>query len=214
MRTVEGREFSPARSRVAVLSPYLPWPLSHGGAVRIYHLLREAALTHDVVLLAFVEDDRPPTVGPLREFCARIVLVQKPEYREPRWSTLDPPEAGEYNSVAMHRALSEVRSKYGVAAVQAEYTQLALYRPDVLVEHDITFDLYRQVYERDGTRGAKWNWWRWRRFETKALASARRVVVMSAKDAAQSGRHDAVVIPNGVDLDRFHPGAEPELRAA
>jgi ribosomal protein S18 acetylase RimI-like enzyme len=112
----------------------------------------------------------------------------------------------------MQRALANIRSKFGVAVVQAEYTQLASYRPDILVEHDITFDLYRQVYEYEQTPGARWDWWRWRRFETKALASARRVVVMSPKDAAQTGRKDAVVIPNGVDLDRFRPSPEPEGR--
>ena len=42
-RAMEGRATSPERRRVAVLSPYFPYPLSHGGAVRIYNLLREMA---------------------------------------------------------------------------------------------------------------------------------------------------------------------------
>src|SRR5262249_56844973 len=42
-RVFEGRACSPERRRVAVLSPYFPYPLSHGGAVRIFNLLREAA---------------------------------------------------------------------------------------------------------------------------------------------------------------------------
>jgi hypothetical protein len=49
-RVFEGRACSAERRRVAVLSPYLPYPLSHGGAVRIYHILREMAREFDVEL--------------------------------------------------------------------------------------------------------------------------------------------------------------------
>ena len=34
----------------------------------------------------------PPETAPVLEFCARVVLVEKPRYREPRWSTLLPPD--------------------------------------------------------------------------------------------------------------------------
>src|SRR5262249_26486395 len=40
---------------VMVVSPYLPFPLSHGGAVRIYNLMREAAEHYDQVLVAFAD---------------------------------------------------------------------------------------------------------------------------------------------------------------
>src|SRR6059058_1351236 len=53
VRRIDGRACSPERRRVAVLSPYFPYPLSHGGAVRIYHLLREIAREFDVELFAF-----------------------------------------------------------------------------------------------------------------------------------------------------------------
>ena len=212
IRIVEGRPFSPARARIAVVSPYVPWPLSHGGAVRIYHLLREAALTHDIVLLAFVESETPEDLEPLRKLCAKLVLVAKPRYREPRWSTLQPPEVLEYQSLAMQKALAASLRDDRVQAVQIEYTQLASYiardRGDILVEHDLTFDLYRQVLEREPTTAARWDWWRWHRFERRALRRAGRVVVMSAKDAALSGSTDAVIIPNGVDLGRFSPSPE------
>ena len=44
-----------ARSRVLVVSPYLPFPLSHGGAVRIYNLCRSLAGRVDFVLACFRE---------------------------------------------------------------------------------------------------------------------------------------------------------------
>ncbi|HXK04034.1 MAG TPA: hypothetical protein VMS37_16645, partial [Verrucomicrobiae bacterium] len=107
---IEGRPCTPGRRRVAVLSPYFPFPLSHGGAVRIYNLLREIAKEFDVELFAFLDEPgRPGGLPHLLEFCARVVLVGKPRYREPRWSTLLPAEVHEFRSPAMRRALDEER---------------------------------------------------------------------------------------------------------
>jgi len=209
-RVIEGRPANGRRRRIAVLSPYFPFPLSHGGAVRIYHVLRELARDFDVELFAFTDGEEEPEAGPVLEFCARIVLVRKPRYREPRWSTILPPEVLEFRSAAMRRALAEERRAFCFELLQVEYTQLADYGGDVLVEHDVTFDLFGQVAQRDGTIAANWDYWRWRRFESQALRRYRRVVVMSKKDAGLLGAETgAAVIENGVDLERFH--GEPEV---
>ena len=70
--------------------------------------------------------------------------------------------------------------------MQVEYTQMATYGGEMLVEHDVTFDLHQQVvaigkpYERrrGGTSGAGI------RFENDAVARYPRVIVMSDKDAS------------------------------
>ena len=208
-RVFEGRPCAAGRRRVAVLSPYLPYPLSHGGAVRIYNLLRETAREFEVELFAFTEDAAPEP-GPLLDFCARIVLVAKPRYREPRWSTLLPPEVHEYRSPAMRRALARERTTFGYEALQVEYTQLAEYGGDVLVEHDVTFDLFGQIAHREQTLAARWDWARWRRFEQRAVRRFGRVIVMSEKDADVLGAGaPCSVIENGVDLTRYSPTPEP-----
>jgi ribosomal-protein-alanine acetyltransferase len=208
-RLLEGRPFSPDCTRIAVLSPYFPYPLSHGGAVRIFHLLREMARSFDVVLFAFSETGQTEAPGPLLEFCSQIVLVPKPRYREPRWSTLAPPEVWEYRSPTMRRLWDGLCQEFEVAVRQVEYTQLADYGGDILVEHDVTFDLFRQVVDQRPSLAARWNWWRWRRFETRALSQFRRVVAMSEKDAALLAAPHVRVVPNGVDLRRFRPIGEP-----
>ncbi len=208
----EGRAAAPHRRKVAVLSPYFPYPFQHGGAVRIFHLLREASIEFDIYLFAFAENDRPPDPGPVLNFCARAVLVRKPRYREPRWATLAPPEVGEYRSATMRRLLAECRGQEGIAALQTEYTQLAEYGGDVLVEHDVTFDLYRQIREKTPSVSAWWDWWRWKRFESRAVRRYARVVTMSEKDAALLGVSHARPVPNGVDLSRFTPEPEPDAQ--
>jgi glycosyltransferase involved in cell wall biosynthesis len=205
-RVLEGRPCSAERRRAAVLAPYFPYPLAHGGAVRIYYLLRELARRFDVELFSFT-DSATIDAAPVLEFCARAVLVEKPRYREPRWSSLTPPEVHEFHSPAMRRALAQEKRAFGYEALQVEYTQLASYGGDVLVEHDITFDLFAQVLQRERRAVAWWDWFRWRRFETHAWRRYSRIAVMSKKDAEIAGPR-AVVIPNGVDLERFQPQPE------
>jgi len=224
-RVIEGRPRNSKRKSIAVLTPYFPYPLSHGGAVRMFNLLRETAREFDVILYAFTEEPvvhavalkaeadegvgrrpgglpHPATGGPVLEFCSRVYLVEKPRYREPRWSTILPPEVGEYDSPAM-AAIWRARE---ADVAQVEYTYLASYGGDVLVEHDVTFDLYQQIRKRRRTFSAWWDWWRWRRFERRSLKRFRSVVVMSEKDQALLGT--GRVIENGVDLARFAPQPE------
>jgi polysaccharide biosynthesis protein PslH len=219
-RSVPGR---PPRGRktVAVLTPYFPFPLSHGGAVRIFHLLREIAREFDIGLYSFIEGEiGPADLAPVLEFVSGVHLVKKPRYREPRWATLLPPEVGEYESPEMRRLWRARQTDLA----QVEYTSLARYPGDVLVEHDVTFDLYAQVRARKPSLAAWWDWRRWRWFERRAIQRFRRVVVMSEKDrtligAAQSRgmtrgqtREMTRVIENGVDFERFEPRPETSGR--
>jgi glycosyltransferase involved in cell wall biosynthesis len=90
-----------------------------------------------------------------------------------------------------------------------EYTQLAEYGGDILVEHDVTFDLFGQIARRTRTLSTWWDWFRWRRFETRAVRRYFKVVAMSPKDAAMLRPYtEATVIENGVDLARFAPQPE------
>lgn len=199
----EGRARREGMAQIAILSPYLPWPLAHGGAVRIYNLLRVCAAGQDLHLLAFVESGEKMEPGPLREICTSITLVRKPEFRRLRWASWLPAEVHEYNTPAMWEALRGLPRDL----LQVEFTQLAQYGGEVLVEHDVTMDLAWQEWRRRGDLGAWWNWWRWKRYETRVLRQYRGVVVMSEKDRRAVG---GVVAPNGVDLERYAPVGEPE----
>jgi ribosomal-protein-alanine acetyltransferase len=205
---VEGRPLSPSRPRVAILSPYFPYPLSHGGAVRIYNLLRESSQYFDLFLFSFAENPQPADVAHMMEFTARAVLMELPRYREPHWASLEPPDVREYESPVLRRLIAEWRETYGFELLQVEYTYLASYGGDVLVEHDVTWDLYQQIHRRERTLSSWWNLFRWRRYETSVLTRYRRIVAMSQKDLLLLNSPAVRVIGNGVDLDRFTPSPE------
>ena len=203
------------RPVVLVASPYLPFPLSHGGAVRIYNLMRRAAAEFDQVLVAFVEDLAPPPAE-LLEICAEIVLVRR-RRTHLRRRTSRPDVVEEFSSPAFAAALRQTVRKWRPAIAQLEFTQMAQYAADcapartVLVEHDITFDLYEQLRREGGGWDVRQEYPRWKAFETAAWRAVDCVVTMSEKDRAVVRGARAECLPNGVDLERFQPSRrEPE----
>ena len=74
-RILEGRPRNAKRKSIAVLTPNFPYPLTHGGAVRMFNLLRETAREFDVILYSFTEGPFT-TPGPVMEFCSRASFLR------------------------------------------------------------------------------------------------------------------------------------------
>jgi len=201
---------------ILVASPYVPFPLSHGAAVRIYNLMRGAAADFDLVLVAFTEESLP-VPRELLDICTEIITVRRAgSHALPSRGRPDTVE--EFDIPAFHAALRQTVAKWNPGIVQLEFTQMATYVPDctpartILVEHDITYDLYAQML---ATGNDDWEIRRqhqlWTSFETAAWRQVDRVVTMSEKDRAVVNEcvGGATAIPNGVDLDRFQPSSQP-----
>jgi GT2 family glycosyltransferase/glycosyltransferase involved in cell wall biosynthesis len=201
------------RPIILIATPYLPFPLSHGGAVRIFNLMREAAREFDLILVAFTERWEPPAPE-LLSLAQQIVLVRRPGSHY-RVSSKLPDTVEEFSSETFRAALRQAIATWHPAIVQLEWTQMAQYAADclpaatILVEHDITMDLFEQLASQNGSDPEiHIQLDRWRAFETSAWHSVSRVVTMSEKDRATVGTR-AIAIPNGVDTERFQPSPEP-----
>lgn len=209
-----GRARHTDRALVLIATPYLPFPLAHGGAVRMFNLMRRAADDFDLVLVAFSE--QPGKVPEeLLCFCCEVVLVKR-QGTHLLSSTRRPEIVEEYDSPAYHAALRQTVLKWKPAIAQLEYTQMAQYAEDcspaktILVEHDITLDLYRQLLAERDDWEVRYQLARWIPFETSAWRQVDRVVTMSEKDRMMTltggiSPERAVSLPNGVDLDRYRP---------
>ncbi|HET8550180.1 MAG TPA: glycosyltransferase family 4 protein, partial [Bryobacteraceae bacterium] len=203
----------PAHPRIVIASPYLPFPLSHGGAVRMYNLIRRAASEFDQVLVSFTEELRTPPAE-LLEICTEIILVCR-RGTHIRRSTSRPDVVEEFASAAFDAALRYTVRKWHPAIAQLEFTQMAQYadgcRParTILVEHDVTVDLYAQLLEQHPDWETRRQWQLWLDFEEQAWRDVDAVVTMSRKDArtVRNARR-VTVLENGVDLERFRPAAE------
>ena len=184
-----------ARPVVLVASPYLPFPLSHGGAVRMYNLMRRAAARFRSGAGGLLGDqpEAPPRA-------ARDLLRDRAgEALRHAPAAVD--ASGRTSSKSSTRRPSTPRcgrpcASGSPAIAQLEFTQMAQYAADcapartILVEHDITLDLYQQLLRasrRLGTAppatsagylsrsrlGARWTAWSRCRTKTARLQRGR-----------------------------------------
>lgn len=199
------------KPRVLVVSPYLPWPLSHGGAVRIYNLCRELRDEVDFILACFRENGETVHYDKLHEVFREVYVVDADEKRP---DPAVPAQVAEYRNSAMADLVRRFCLERRVDLVQLEYTQMAEYRdhtgavPVLLVEHDITFTLHRQLADTRGDAKTRAEYERWLSFEREALQCSNAVWTMSGSDRDLAIRYGAsatgvTVVPNGVDLERY-----------
>lgn len=213
-----GRRRDATKPLIFVLSAYSPWPLSHGGAVRMFNLMSRAAAGFDQVLIAFSPRLAPPA-REILDICTEVILVER-EGSHLRPMTERPEVVEEHDEPAFHAALLLALRRHRPDLVQMEFTQMGLYADDcrgvpaVLVEHDVTLDLYRQLLEERDSWETREQWKRWERFERALWRKMHCVVAMSPRDAAMiEGARRVEVLDNGVDLGRFAPAPEaPEPR--
>lgn len=201
------------KPRVLIASAYVPFPLAHGGAVRMDNLTRRAAAEFDQILVAFTENDDPPARELLDRFVEVVLVRRHGSHDIPAGK--NPLVVEQFASAAFRGALRYSIANWKPEVAQLEFTQMAQYAADcapartILVEHDITFDLYEQLARLDDDWDLRREVDKWRKFETAAWRELDCVVAMSGRDqaiidGAQSGA-SSTMLPNGVDLERFRP---------
>lgn len=200
---------------VLIVSPYVPFPLSHGGAVRMYNLMSRAASDFDQVLVTFA-DELNPVPDEVLAMCTEVVLVKR-FGSHARPSTARPEIVEEFDSAPFHAALRQTTRKWRPVIAQLEFTQMAQYAADcapaktILVEHDITLDLVQQLLRQGEDWELRRQLKRWIRFEQDAWRTVDRVITMSEKDRRMVNGDRAITLANGVDIERFRPsGLNPE----
>jgi GT2 family glycosyltransferase/glycosyltransferase involved in cell wall biosynthesis len=202
---------------VLIASCYIPFPLSHGGAVRMYNLMRRAASQFAQVLVTFVDELHTPAAE-LLDICVEVVQVRRlGSHMRPDRGRPDVVE--DFDSNAFRAALALSARKWNARLAQLEFTQMAQYSGCVsgartlLVEHDITIDLYDQLARQTEDYETRDQLRRWDRFERAAWREVDCVIAMSRKDARTvEGARRVVTLANGVDLVRFqasHEESEP-----
>ena len=214
--------FRPGRLKVVVVSPFLPYPLAHGGAVRIFNLCQELADRVDFILIALREVHEVVQYEKLHHvfrhvYAVDIDEVESADARLPR-------QVRAAQSASLRALITEVCAREQPDLLQIEFTHMAGYRdsapniPAVLVEHDLTFKLYGQLAEADPSEASRAEHQRWLDFELPWLAAYDGVWTMSEQDrgsAIQAGSHPlrTFVVPNGVDVKRFAPEEGPAAKA-
>ncbi len=210
--------------RILFLSALLPYPLSSGGQIRIYHLLRELGKKHDITLLSHIrKESERESVPKLRPFCKRVELFHRGHVWQPKYlarAMLSPYSLliASYLNRKITSRIHELMESGEIDLIHCEPFYVAYAVPSsyrsrtVIAEHNIEYDVYRSFANRyhyvPGLFHAMMlDLWKMRRLEKASWRWARRVVCVSPQDRAVISsvvqKEKIHLVPNGVDTTWF-----------
>jgi glycosyltransferase involved in cell wall biosynthesis len=223
--------------KILAIYPYVPWPLNRGAYHRAYHLLKGAAAEHRVDLLALSEKgEGADHAAVFREFCGEVHVIS---FEHPAWQSLFPKRLlNPLPATVAHWTIPGVVAKIEALLSRGDYD--AVHVLDLVLAQFFLRDRPAIPLILDRTRvDLQYQWMEQKRmkfsFKTRLLncesfaklwafekAVARRCalqVVCGPDDETFIRKYISQtvpieVIPNGVDLDFFHPDAVQDPRAA
>ncbi len=223
--------------RIAVFTPYFPYPPDTGGKIRSYHLLRALLERFDVDLFVPYYGEAPaPEHLEVLSLCHEIHLLPLAK----SWRTrdrlarvlVDLPRSVDFFHT--DSALAEVRALLAQRDYQllisdeicmTPYAELlphaachaACHVPRIVTRQKVDFLHYREMAQRRPWGGDKVLDWlesrKLRRYEWQKMPLYQAAVVCSEGDAAvirqQCPQTEILIIANGVDLTQFAPADNP-----
>ncbi|HVB23709.1 MAG TPA: glycosyltransferase [Ktedonobacteraceae bacterium] len=213
--------------KILVVAPNLPCPTG-GANTRNYHLLKALASEHTVSLLAFVnnvESEAQSEIAHLKDIAHSVhVIPQRMKTQRKRWQQLlNFIRGGSYlfdlhYSAQVQHALDALFAEEQFDAVLFESVFMAGYRVPqgikiLIDQHNIEQEILRRTCEYEKLSLRKLYSWREyhavKRIELNYCHRAAIVLTVSERDRdiLQELLPDQTieVVPNGVDIDAFHP---------
>lgn len=213
--------------RVLVLSAKYIWPLTGGGEIRNFNLLREASRHHEVVLLCFLQRPELRDLFPaLQPYCRKIIGLDLPR---PKWRKAINAAHSAVSShpfmlleckraamaAAIQRTIAEERIDviHGHAIHMAQYAHLKGDAAFVYDPHNLDHVLWQRFAEvqtnpitRAYFRGQIDKFVRW---EQRIADLSEKIVTLSDTDRDEYQRiapnADIMTVPNGADTEYFQP---------
>ena len=221
--------------KILFLSPTVPFPLTDGGRIRVFNLLKQIAEKNDVTLLAL---ETQPTdaegVTELQQLGIQVHLVPNaPTLPRVSFGTLvnafrkrQPITVARYDLPVYRQKFRELVATENFDLVHYEMFHTAQFRtevdlPSVLSQQNVDSAIWRRLCGETANPFYKFAYW------TQQLAFQRYERVLSPKfdavtctsdiDAAVFQRHCAAdnieIIPNGVDVTHYQPDFTSEAPA-
>jgi GT2 family glycosyltransferase/glycosyltransferase involved in cell wall biosynthesis len=209
------------RLEIVVMSPYAMFPPRHGGAVRMYNIVKRLAVRHSVRVLSFVDtEDEIREMAQLESENVRVKSVlRRPDLRKHNALGADPLCVVEFDMPQMREALrSPAIAEADVFHV--EYTQMAHFiRPsrhvlNVLAEVDVSFlSMFRTMRLQSWPARRITAWLSWLKMFNYELDICQRtdLVLAVSRDEEELLRsylpnHPiSSAAPTGVDVSHFQP---------
>ena len=221
--------------KILFLSPTVPFPLTDGGRIRVFNLLKQIAKKSDVTLLALeTQATDADGIAELRQLGIRVHLVPNaPTLPRVSFGTLvkaflgrQPITVARYDLPAYRQKFRALIADQTFDLIHYEMFHTAQFRtetnlPGVLSQQNVDSAIWRRLCSETVNPFYKFTYW------TQQLAFQRYERVLSPKfdavtctsdiDAAVFQHHcaeDAIkIIPNGVDVTHYLPDFSSEAPA-
>jgi len=201
---------------ILIVSSFLPYPLFSGGHIRLYNLVKELSKRHAITLIC--EKRKYQTENDVKEIekLCEVIWVK----REKQWSIKNILQSGfssypflmaGHTNSQMRKRIEDVlkQKKLDVIHVETFYVMQNMPEvetPIVLVEHNIEYLVYKRFAKTAPIvlkpllfiDILKMKYW-----EQKFWRQTTKLVAVSDEDKGLMKRKDVIVVPNGVDIDRF-----------
>ncbi|MBI2955201.1 MAG: glycosyltransferase [Chloroflexi bacterium] len=207
---------------ILVLSPYFPYPPAHGGAVRVYSLIKYLSDRHRVTLVSFIDkEEERANIPEMMRLCQEVhVFLRRPQMWRYSPLELTPLGVREFEDTAFKQKVRELLASQDYHVLQIDYTQMAQYvEPSrhyvtLLTEHDLSFlSLYRRF------AAAPWGidkilslvaCMKMLHFELRVCQKFDTVLTVTEREAKMLRRllpltHVSSAAPTGVDTAHYHP---------
>ena len=213
--------------KIAIVTPYLPYPPDTGGKIRSFYLLRGLVRSHTVDLFTVYYGDHSPQAGELRDLCVGIYPIQLRKNSAKgvaRLARLLNPVPSVVDHFSTPASLAEVQQHlragdYELLVIDevcmAPYAR-GFSGPKLVMRHKVDHLHYRDIAAAQplGLRKMiqRFDAYKLRRYERRAMAEFQVAVCCSEDDRAiihtLNPEVPVTVVGNGVDVSRFVPMEE------
>ena len=221
--------------KILFLSPTVPFPLTDGGRIRVYNLLKQIATQSDVTLLALeTQATDADGVAELQQLGITVHLVPNaPTLPGVSFGTLvkaflkrQPITVARYDIPAYRQKLRELISSQNFDLVHYEMFHIAQFHteidlPGVLSQQNVDSAIWCRLCSETINPFYKFAYWTqqlaFQHYERVLSPKFDAVTCTSEIDAAVFQEHcaeDAIeIIPNGVDITHYQPDLSAEAPA-
>lgn len=202
---------------ILIVSSYLPFPLFSGGHVRLFNIIRELSEKHTITLVCEKRTHQTQEdIQILKKYCKTVIVFP----RKKQWSVKNIIKTGfsqepflitGHTNKAMKQAIKELLAEEVFDVIHAETFYVMQNIPErtipiVLTEHNIEYLVYKR-FAQQAPRLLRPLLYidieKLKKRETFYWQKASVLVAVSEEEKKEMNRQDVVVVPNGVDLERF-----------
>ncbi len=201
--------------KILMVSSFLPFPLTSGGHIRLYNLIKKLSKNHKLSLICEKREYQNQTdILQLKKFCKEVFCID----RKKQWTFFNIIRTGfswypfllvgHTSSVMKKKIQMLLDNKFDVIHVETSYVIQNLPKtplPIVLVEHNIEYLVYQRFVKNAPfflrpllyLDVMKLRYW-----EKKFWGKATRLIAVSENEQKIMNQK-ATIVPNGVDLASF-----------